>query len=89
MGLDAVQKRAYVILDMELAKFRPEYCWQFISYALSVISGKTSMFDERAIQNVSFLGEIQKILHLTDISIDDIQEVLEKLYEKWKGERWQ
>lgn len=84
--MNMAMKRAYVILEAELAKFKMGNRPHIVHYAGKVITSSLDQYSRPypSSEDSSFLSEVQKILHLTDISIDDMDEVLEALYIKWR-----
>ena len=84
------QKRAYIILHAELegynflldAGFR---ACELIDRVRGILDGRRMAVSySYQTYHSKFSREVQKILHLTDMSIEDMIAVLEKLWELWK-----
>lgn len=86
------QSRAFVILNIELSTFehgRQLECkfTNMLNRAIKTLKGhETNKNYFHVSEQTSFMREIQKILHLTTISITDMVIVLEELRILWKEE---
>lgn len=89
--MNMAQKRAYIILHAELTSFnfKPDSVWvipKIIRHANNILKGKkvtgTYLYSN---YETKFVREVQKILHLTTISIEHMIVVLEELIMLWGG----
>ena len=83
------QKRAYIMLHAELSSYDLEIqTWaahDLISRVIPILEGRRmAPTYHNVVIHARFHREIQKILHLTDISVEDMIAVLENLDELWR-----
>ena len=83
------QKRAYIILHAELSSYdfglKNWMAHEIINRAISILNGHRMATARYHIGlHAQFNKTIQMILHLTDMSVEDLIAMLEKLAELWK-----
>jgi len=83
------QKRAYIILHAELSNYdfgvKNWMAHEILQRAVYILKGNKVATEYYHVGlHLQFNKTIQMILHLTDMSIEDMIAVLEKLAELWK-----
>lgn len=88
--MNLAQKRAYIILHAELSTYGytgawKDNAWEIIDRVRLILNGQNlSQTYYYAANEAKLLQEIKKILHLTDMPIEDMILVLEQLAELWR-----
>lgn len=86
--MDEQQKRAYCILNTELSTYddiiSKNWMNSLIQGCISALRGERRYHADSYPSEKAFKREVNKIMYLTDISVDDMIVVLIRLMELWQ-----
>jgi hypothetical protein len=85
--MNELQKKVYIILNCELNTYerlkKHNMMTVLLGRCINHLSGHKSK-DEPIINEADFVREVNKVLHLTSMTTDEMIQVLRKLVELWR-----